>query len=171
MLGSCFPIISNSYRFARRTYIGSYRDLYERWKVGQFTTSRVGKILLGNLGFYAKVFFNPYHWPRLIKDLSHTSMEVTDWALWGFGERPGRVFGWIAALLGAFFLFLYFGITAQIQGNGYASLFCSLSIFGGMGCAEIEKFGDGRYIAGVFSLVGTALFGLLVAGFANRTRY
>src|SRR5687768_6313221 len=59
----------------------------------------------------------------------------------------------------------YTGQNDHLRGNLLASLSCSTSNFVGLGCEHRGEFDS------VQGLVGVILLGIMVAGFANRTRY
>lgn len=171
LLASWSQLLPNDSHLPRRTYVGSYKDLYFRWKAGQFKKSLVLEFLFMNFLRNLKILFFPNYWPRLIRIRMHALIELLDYLTWGFGEKPGRVFLWCAGISCLFWGFSFSNGSDSVHSSVMNSLSCTMSTFVGMGCSEMLTGDLARLISGTFAVSGTILAGLLVAGFANRTRY
>jgi hypothetical protein len=82
--------------------------------------------------------------------------------LWGFGESPARIFGWVLLSLIGFFGYVK---LAKNQNMGTAAL-CAMSAITGSTCTELADM-SGKFMASAYAVVGAILFGLLLAGFFN----
>jgi hypothetical protein len=92
--------------------------------------------------------------------------ELVDYLLWGFGERPIRIFGWMALVVAAFTASYYSGVDPTMNGNLAEAFACSVKNFATVGCQHA-----GALDAAGEAIIGIVLLGMMVAGFSNRTRY
>jgi hypothetical protein len=60
--------------------------------------------------------------------------DTFDWLVWGFGERPVRIFYWTIFVIGGFSLSYYTGENQDLKGNVAESLSCSAFNFATIGC-------------------------------------
>jgi hypothetical protein len=166
MLATVSPLVPFDIRYPQPAYRESYRDLLYRYRAGQFTASQVKAFVRANVIARAKLLMPPYIW-RLCGRLSRFVRQALEWAIWGFGERPARVFPWMIAVLAAFTVryYVHGGKSGQLHGKLAESFYCSAFNFATMGCDDKTSFDS---IEGV---LGAVLLGIMVAGFANRSRY
>lgn len=163
-LSGIAPFVPNTSDLPRRAYIGSYRDMFERWQLGQYSNKSVIRFISGNTLFYAKLLL-PHYFFRLLLKKTKFIADVLDWSVWGFGERPARIFLWIGIVLAVFSCKYYFGTIPEFKGDLAQSFYCSAFNFSTMGCDK--KSG----IDAIEGLLGVTLMSIMVAGFANRSRY
>ena len=72
---------------------------------------------------------------------------------------------WIGLTVVLFSVGHYIGDEPALRGNLLASVLCSAQNFATMSCEESDSF------AAIEGVVGVILLSIMVAGFANRTRY
>lgn len=163
LLSCVWPVIPHAAGFPWPASSG-YRDLYDRWRAGQYSTRTALMIVGRNALRYVFALHPRFLWP-LIRIKARGIRQAFDWAVWGFGERPSRVFLWMALVVAAFAGRYYFGSHPQLRGNIAESIYCSAFNFATMGCdykSSIDSF-EG--------VLGAILLAILVAGFSNKTRY
>lgn len=100
-----------------------------------------------------------------------------DWLIWGYGERPARIFG-AAFTLVLLYTAIFYAISDQINfGEGGLKgiadcLYFSIVTFSTLGYGDIlPKTSMARLLCGSEALMGAFTMGLVVAGFSNRNRY
>lgn len=165
LLGQLTPFIPQTTSFPTRGYAGGYGDLYKRWRSGQFSTELVKKFILGDIRFILLLIINPFYWARLILSKGRALSLGLDCVIWGFGEKPWRVFGWMAFCLSIFTAQYYFSNISAIGGDIRESLSCAAYNFATMGCEHKIALGA------LHGITGAILIGVMVAGFSNRSRY
>jgi uncharacterized protein YjbI with pentapeptide repeats len=141
-------------------------SLYRSWRWKQMNSKRVRELLLKNLVNIFKILFVPKHLFRLIRAKVKVIPHAFDWLLWGFGERPSRVFLWMAAVILGFGIRFYVGDSLKLRGQIGESVSCSALNFSTIGCQH-SAVGD----TVVEAILGAILLGIMVSGFANRTRF
>lgn len=98
---------------------------------------------------------------------------LIEYGLWGYGERPSRV------LLNSVFVILifsgfYFNSShEELHHNVFNSLYFSVVTFTTLGFGDINpsKMIDLRLLCAIQASIGIIMLGLLVASFANRSKY
>lgn len=100
-----------------------------------------------------------------------------EWAVWGYGERPARIFmASLFAIVGyASYYYLcgeFIRTPANVHLNWWDSLYYSMVTFTTLGYGDIAPNGASlKIIAGSEAFIGAFAVGLTVAGFSNRSRY
>jgi hypothetical protein len=84
----------------------------------------------------------------------------------GFGGKPIRILVWMLLVIVAFTSSYYFGVNPDMNDNLTEAFACSVKNFATVDCGHAHAL-DGAEEA----IIGIILLGLMVAGFANRTRY
>ncbi len=164
--GHAFPLIPRgAVGLPGLVYADTLKSLYEQWAGGNMSTQRVLYFLGMNTVRTAQTMVYPHRLLRFLRAKAILIPEFFDWAVWGFGERPARVFVWMAFVLGGFTLRYYSGQNEHLKGDILASLSCSTYNFATIGCEHRGPFDS------VEGILGAMLLGIMVAGFANRTRY
>ncbi len=95
------------------------------------------------------------------------------YVLWGFGERPLRILSSAGLVLLFYAAVYFFSDIGKLHGNFVNSLYFSIVTFTTLGFGDITPSESSGYklIVGSEALVGAFCVGLLVAGFANKSRY
>ncbi|RLD57533.1 MAG: hypothetical protein DRJ01_13750 [Bacteroidetes bacterium] len=93
--------------------------------------------------------------------------------LWGYGEKPWRVF--ILSTITILFFALIFcycpGSSLDTKGDILNSLYFSLVTFTTIGSGDIEQTDYAlKLISGIEALLGLSFWGILIAGFANNSK-
>ncbi len=107
------------------------------------------------------------------KKLYSSSVDFISYVIWGFGERPSRVF-FTSLVIITFFAIVYFTSTIiGLQGNVVDSLYLSTILFSTLGFGDYAPYQTGAFklVLALESLVGAFMLGLFVAGYANKARY
>ncbi len=133
--------------FARDNFSDEYYD---------FKKSKSFKILF----FYFKYF---------LKYLKSSFLNF----LWGYGERPVRVF-YVSFLLIFFCAFIYCFYPASVsntKGNFINSIYYSIVTFTTLGYGDILQKDDFlKILSAIEALLGMSFWGILIAGFTNNSK-
>jgi hypothetical protein len=145
--------------------VHALRDLRSQWERQKVSNAELLRRLGQNSLSVLKILLLPHLLARFLWAKRKIIPDTFDWALWGFGERPGRVFAWMACVIALFTIRNFWGINSVLSGQLASSFYCSVFNFATMGCDQ--KTG----VDSIEGILGATLVGLMVAGFANRTRY
>lgn len=127
-----------------------FRALWKRqWEYGISSLKHNGKLLL-------KIF----------------SSKIS-YLIWGFGERPVRIVLTSLSILTLYGLIYYFSAIDKLHHDVINSLYLSVVTFTTLGFGDITPIDHDGYklLVGSEALLGAFCMGLLVAGFANKSRY
>jgi hypothetical protein len=113
-----------------------------------------------------KILFYPLYLLRFLWHKAKILPELVDYLLWGFGEKPIRIFGWMILVVAVFTASYYFGIDPKMNGSFAEAFACSIKNFATVDCEHA-----GSLDAAGEAIIGIILLGMMVAGFSNRTRY
>jgi hypothetical protein len=163
--GHVVPLIPRVPGLPGLAYSGPLITLYEQWQRGQMTLRHVVGLLAQNCVRVLKMLLYPPYFLKVLWEKLKVIPELFDWLVWGFGERPARVFAWMILAVGAFTLRYYLGTNEHLRGNLVASLSCSAYNFSTIGCDYRGRFNS------MEAICGAVLLGIMVAGFSNRARY
>ncbi|WP_211441952.1 ion channel [Collimonas humicola] len=100
-----------------------------------------------------------------------------DNAIWGYGERPLRIFGTAAVLIASYTgLYYVWGETLSVATDGKVPLleclYFSLVTFSTLGYGDITPVQmPMKLLCGSEAILGGFTMGLVVAGFSNKSRY
>ena len=100
-----------------------------------------------------------------------------DWLVWGYGERPARLFGGALAVILLYATVFSFMSTQIKVGNADISkfvdcLYFSMVTFSTLGYGDILPATSlAKLLCGSEAILGAFTMGLFVAGFSNRNRY
>ncbi|WP_108062257.1 potassium channel family protein [Poseidonibacter lekithochrous] len=91
--------------------------------------------------------------------------------LWGFGEKPIRVFGLAFLVILLFSSLYYFSISSETYEDIANSIYYSIVTFSTLGYGDIsQKTTFLKLSSAVESLVGLSLMAIAIAGFATKTK-
>jgi len=121
---------------------------------------------------------NIYSWRAFKDDFSKSIQYLSDfiaYGLWGFGERPLRIIG-TSLLLIVLYSFAYVqSPIPKAQGDWINSVYFSTVTFTTLGFGDISPLETSGAWYKIFvaseALTGGFCMGLIVAGFANKSRY
>lgn len=110
-----------------------------------------------------------YNFQKLTKII----LDIISYVLWGFGERPLRILSSSLFFLIAYSWIYYFSDHCKLNHNILNSCYFSVVTFTTLGYGDITPLDNDSYklIVGSEALIGAFCMGLLVAGFANKSRY
>ncbi|WP_165899575.1 potassium channel family protein [Sphingomonas sp. PP-CE-1G-424] len=100
-----------------------------------------------------------------------------EWAVWGYGERPSRIFlASLTAILGYATYYHRYGLFTRAVGGArldwWDSIYFSMVTFTTLGYGDIyPSVATLKIAAASEALLGAFAVGLSVAGFSNRSRY
>lgn len=138
--------------FERKSFLyvkENYRNQYYRAK------SRNKKILI------QFVFFCKYIYSSFLN------------FLWGYGERPGRIFTIsIFTILAFSFMYCYFpDASISTKGNFINSLYYSIVTFTTLGYGDISQTNQYlKLLSAIEALLGMTFWGILIAGFTSNSK-
>jgi len=127
---------------------------------------------------YVRKYSWSYAWEQfkksaiiLVKFLSN----FISYAIWGFGERPLRILA-TALLIILSFSFIYMASPINhVSGDFINSLYFSVVTFTTLGYGDISPMSSGapihKILVAIEALAGAFCMGLIVAGFANKSRH
>jgi len=106
---------------------------------------------------------------KLIKSFS----DIVSYLIWGFGEKPLRILSSSLFFLTTYAVIFYFSDIDKLRQDIINSFYLSIVTFTTLGFGDITPMSNNSYklIVGSEALIGAFCMGLLVAGFANKSRY
>lgn len=167
MRALAFPIIpGNVPGVPTLAWTDRVSTMYEHWALKRMDRKKIMKLLARNVWITSKILCYPPYLFRFWRYKAKVLPELIDYALWGFGEKPIRIFWWMVVVVAAFTASYYYGINPSLKGNISEAIACSVNNFATVGCSHAGVL-DGS----IEAIMGMILLGLMVAGFSNRTRY
>ena len=157
----------------KRKYSGTIFDVFDQFRNGQFGFKESIKHLGSVVWFYIRIFLIPKYLIRAIKYLFQFTFSFVDFLIWGYGERPLRVFVSILLTISFFSVAFYHSNHPEIHKLLGNSIYFSIITFTTLGYGDINPKGysDLRILCSLEALIGVLLIGLFVVGFANRSKY
>ncbi|TLY49001.1 MAG: two pore domain potassium channel family protein [Gammaproteobacteria bacterium] len=156
-------------------YAGRAEDLIQQWQSGIFDSRRALQLFRAIVWFHLRTWLVPKFALRALQFKLRWLFSLLEEIVWGYGERPSRI-----VLSGLFILSVYSGIYYRILNSaphtdGRSLLDCayfSVVTFTTLGYGDITPKSDlMKVLCGSEALIGAFMMGLVVAGFANRSRY
>lgn len=110
-----------------------------------------------------------YNFKKVLKNVS----DIVSYGIWGFGEKPIRIITTTVIILTTYTVVYYFSDIDKLRHDAINSFYLSIVTFTTLGFGDITPLGSNEYklIVGSEALLGAFCMGLLVAGFANKSRY
>jgi hypothetical protein len=174
------PYLDHRPEFPPMRFAGHIRDAYQNWYSQRQPAGVMWRAALHVLWFKIRVWFTPKYCWRALSYKRQYVISLLDSALWGYGEKPGRVFLFAAISIAAFTAAYFVGhehlANFPKSGNAFDCLFnaayFSIVTFTTLGYGDILP-GDNtmKAICAAEALTGAFTMGMVVAGFANRGRY
>ena len=156
--------------FPMRKYNGRLRPLVQFWWEGHFDNRKSIELFLDILFFHLKVWLIPRYMVRASKYKIRYMVSLLESFLWGYGERPSRVVTFALLVISLSSLFFYF--CGPTSGDVIDSMHFSVFTFTTLGYGDIRHADDYmKIVCSLEALLGTLSLGLLIAGFANKSRY
>ncbi len=172
MLSSCIYHNLDSFPLKRK-YGGTIFDVYDQFKDGHFGFKESIRHLGSVIWFYMRIFLIPKYLIRLIRHFFQFTFSFVDFLIWGYGERPSRVFVFILLTIFSFSVTFYHSNHPDLHNLLGNSIYFSIITFTTLGYGDINPKGysDLRMLCSLEALIGVLLMGLFLAGFANRSKY
>lgn len=156
--------------FPRKKYNGRLCQLIRYWKEGHFGNQKSLELLLDMLLFYLKVWLTPKYLKKALRYKIQYFASLFEYFVWGYGERPSRVVVVASFAMLLFSSFYYF--HGPTKSNILDSVYFSVVTFTTLGYGDIHPTDGYMKIAcGFEALIGGLSIGLLIGGFANKSRY
>lgn len=110
-----------------------------------------------------------YNFKKLLKSIS----DFVSYLIWGFGEKPIRILCFSATILIGYTVIYYLSSITDLHHDWINSLYLSIVTFTTLGFGDITPMKHGLYklVVGSEALFGAFCMGLLVAGYANKSKY
>ncbi len=167
MRALAFPIFPrDSKGLPGLAWADTFSTMYDHWLTRRISRKKIIRLLVSNGKIMLKILVYPPYLLRFLWLKAKVLPELVDYLLWGFGERPIRVFGLMALVVAAFTASYYSGVDPTMHGNLADAFACSVKNFATVDCQHAGAL-DGAGEA----IIGIILLGMMVAGFSNRTRY
>ena len=152
----------------------SVKQVIEKWRQREYNGRTVGRRLLEIMAFCARVWLIPKYAIVAFKFKFRYLISLIEALVWGYGERPSRIIGTALVLLTiysvVFHVLLNKGATGSVSFVDCAYL--SIVTFTTLGYGDITpKTSLMKMACGSEAAIGAFVIGLVVAGFANRSRY
>jgi len=163
---------SNRRKFPGMGY-ASFVALFWTWYSGRISSSEVWSGLRMTVVSRLKIWLIPKYAVRLIPFKARWLASLVECAMWGYGERPFRIF-----LFALFMIALYARIFHGVDWGDKASLSWIDSIYFSVVTFTTLGYGDIlpttttlKLLCGSEAILGAFTMGLVVAGFAGRSKY
>jgi hypothetical protein len=158
-------------------YSGRMSDTVNRWWKGEIPPAKalrdLGRIAL----FHVALWVNPKMMPRALGYKLRYLASLFEEIVWGYGERPARIFMTAFTLIGVYATIYYFfapelTMEASLATHLVNSIYFSVITFTTVGFGDIlPKTPHMKLICASEALFGCFTMGLVVAGFSNKSRY
>lgn len=170
------PYLANRNLFPPMTkYAGRFRDIWSHFRNGHFTLKKAIFFNLYLIGYYVNIWINPfriYFW-RALRFKVIYFISLFEYILWGYGERPIRPLLIGSAIIMLYSLVYYYSIHPDLNKSLINSIYFSIVTFTTLGYGDIspKNYDELKIICSSEALLGIILVAILVAGFANRSKY
>ena len=106
-----------------------------------------------------------------LKNIADTITDLSAYILWGFGERPGWLFGHSLVLILGFGLI--YTVLDVLPNEDYIShLYLSVFSFTRVGFVDVPNATNSiKLLIGLEALIGWTFIGLIISGFVNKLKY
>jgi hypothetical protein len=173
--------LGNPYRdypdhFPGRGYGGRIRDLYTHWEKQEYSFRQcltwASQLLQRRLWTWA----HPKTLLRAVRFKIRFLTSLIEWAVWGFGERPWRIFVTACALIAGYASVYILKPESLTHTKSLhpimESIYFSVVTFTTLGYGDILPKTDWmRMICASEALFGAFTMGLFVVGVSNKSRY
>jgi hypothetical protein len=160
--------------FPPRRHGQSAREVVTDWRNGTYESRVAARRILDILWFHIRVWLVPRYSLLALKFKFRYLVSLMEALVWGYGERPSRIVSTAIVLLGAYSV-AYSALLNSGAGAGTSAIDCmylSLVTFTTLGYGDITpKTPLMKLACGSEAAIGAFVLGLVVAGFANKSRY
>lgn len=108
-----------------------------------------------------------------IKIVAKSITNSISYLIWGFGEKPLRILTTAMIVILTFSAIYYFSDLIKLNHDFINSIYLSIVTFTTLGFGDITPIDSDKYklIVSSEALLGVFLMGLLIAGYANKSKY
>ena len=159
-------------QFPGMPYSGSLISVYAAWSRKKIQTDELPRVIRNVLSARIKLF-QPKYLVRLARYRFRWLTSLIEWLIWGYGERPSRIFAAAFVIIGLYAC-LYDKLSIQINPptDWIDSIYFSMVTFSTLGYGDfLPKTTLLKMLCGSEAIIGAFTMGLVVAGFSNRSRY
>ncbi|TAL96062.1 MAG: two pore domain potassium channel family protein [Paraburkholderia sp.] len=164
---------SNNGMFPPMPYGGSLLTVFRTWYRGRISDNEILPAVRQTILSRLKLWLHPKYLSRLVYFKIRWLASLLECLVWGYGERPSRIFACAILLIG-----LYTGIyhntnwQSKAPPNWIDSIYFSLVTFSTLGYGDIlPTTTQLKLLCGSEAILGAFTMGLVVAGFSNRSKY
>ena len=117
-----------------------------------------------------------YSKPLIVENVDKAGTIIADsfsCLVWGFGERPFRTLISSAVVLLSYSICYFFSGVAPVNHDFSTSMYLSTIMFTTLGFGDFVPFQNGSFkiFMATEALFGVFIFGLFIAGYANKSKY
>ncbi|WP_186059702.1 potassium channel family protein [Burkholderia gladioli] len=163
---------SNRRKFPGMGYT-SLLSLFKTWNSGRISTSEIWPGLRMTILSHSKLWFIPKYAARLFIFRVRWFASMVECAMWGYGERPSRIFLFAFFMIGIYATIFHgadWGKNAPLK--WIDSVYFSVVTFTTLGYGDILPTTTAlKLLCGSEAILGAFTMGLVVAGFAGRSKY
>jgi hypothetical protein len=171
------PYSENPAMFPAKGYNGRIPDVARRWWKGEISAGRAVADWLSIIQFHIGVWTNPRLFPKALGFKMKYIASLIEEIVWGYGERPLRIFMTAFTLI-AFYATVYYFFAPELSMDASSavhlvnSVYFSIITFTTVGFGDIlPKTPHMKLVCATEALFGCFTMGLVVAGFSNKSRY
>jgi uncharacterized protein YjbI with pentapeptide repeats len=173
--------LGNPYRdypnlFPGRGYGGRLRDLFAHWEKQEFSAQQCLTWAWQLLQRRVSTWLHPRTFLHALRFKIRFLLSLIEWAVWGFGERPVRVFIAACGLIAAYAVVYFLSPEALTHARSLdplvESIYFSIVTFTTLGYGDVVPNTNAmRLICSSEALLGAFTMGLFVVGVSNKSRY
>lgn len=173
---ACFtPYFDHPQLFPPMKYGGRLKDVLEFWRRKHFTTGESFKHVMSIVRFHLKVWLLPKYALRAFQFKARYLVSLVEEFIWGYGERPVRIvltsLGLMVIYAAGYYVLLNRDLASRPI-SAFDSVYFSVVTFTTLGYGDITpKTELMKALCASEAALGAFTIGLVVAGFANRSRY
>jgi hypothetical protein len=170
------PYLSHRDQFPPMTFAGTAGDIFRQWYKKECSTGDAFRRWKNVVWFHVQIWTKPKYLSRAIRYRLKYLTSLMEAVLWGYGERPARIFAFAVAAITAFSLAYFFRpehlLNFPHSARAINALYFSIVTFTTLGYGDILPADSGmKLTCAAEALLGAFTMGMVVAGFANRGRY
>ncbi|WP_319406141.1 ion channel [uncultured Desulfosarcina sp.] len=163
------PLVYYSIEFPRKPHPGPFKRVLGLWKKGHVTKTELAFHIIKSTIFHSTIW---------LKYKTRYSLSLIEELVWGYGEKPIRILISSLAIL-SIYSFAYFKLfnlpdlpSTPAKYSLVDCMYFSIVTFTTLGYGDITPKTDiQKFVCGSEALFGALFIGLIIAGFANKSKY
>lgn len=167
------PYLDNRKLFPPMKYAGRLIDICNLSDKPNYSLKRCFKLFFFLIIFHLKTWIFPKYFFRVLIFKMKYIFSLFEDIVWGYGEKPSRTLLLLFLIIPLYTAIFYHSGYEQLGGSLINSIYFSIVTFTTLGYADISPKDSSflKLICCSEALLGALMIALLVAGFANRSRY